>query len=97
MYVCSGASVLKVTGSTATAGTSQCSKYKIPKLVTFYLMNVLQFCLQEHRYGGESFERNDTDCLGEKSHLGVHGSVKDTVDFAQSAFTNVDEVSEHDL
>ena len=63
-------------------------------------MNVLLFCLQEHGDDGESSERNDVGSLSEKSQLGVQGvedgSVKDTVGFSQSAFANINEVSECD-
>lgn len=63
-------------------------------------MNVFLFCLQECGDGGESCERNDVDSLSEKSLLGVQGvegrSVEDTVGFSQSAFANINEVSERD-
>lgn len=68
MYVRSRASALKVTGSTEIASISQCSRYKIPKLITFYLMNVLLFYVQEHRYSGETCERND---MVKKATLGA--------------------------
>jgi len=97
--VCGGASILVVTGSTWNS-VCLCFEQEIPKLFTFYVIKVFLFCLLKHRVGGETSKRNCVDYLGEKSYSGgegvEHGSVKDTVCFAQRAFTNNDEVPERD-